>query len=220
MPIRIKPTIELGRCQIDLDGIKKIIDLMNKEFSKVVYKADDDVWEIYLAKAEEFYEAIKTRDKLDSIIIEAELYVDKKHTLIDESSITELDVEMQFLEKSMKVVFSAEEASISLSASPEEESWFEHFIIDIEKCFMPLNRIEKTIWSKIGVYYIWPIVEMTTGINYFRPYCVITIKKKLPNPMIENIKANLISNIIWWLLTLVSGGAITFLTLWWTGKLK
>jgi hypothetical protein len=71
MPIRIKPVHDLGPCQLDLESIKGICDLVEQNFNDASFSAEDGVWEVYDARKNELISAISLRETLDSFTVKA-----------------------------------------------------------------------------------------------------------------------------------------------------
>lgn len=193
MPIRIKPSHDLGPCILTLDSIKNIAALVERDFTEVNYSASDKVWEIYDEPVRTFLDAISKRETLDSFRLQA---------TSDRKSL------------SLRLVFNEEEATVTCEAPPEEGNWFEHFLIDLNK-FILSPYYRQLIVHKFGrreIYFRLPLLFIPFDINVASstPYSRIIIRQKPPNPFIENIKANLVSNIIW----LVAGGILVFILQW------
>lgn len=194
MPIRIKPSHDLGPCILTLDSIKKIIGIVEKDFPAVICSASDKVWEIYHEVSGPFLNAISQRETLDSFRIEAQT---------------------EFEDVRIKLVFNEDKAKVTCVAKPEDEHWFEHFLIDIKNSILPpyykqlfIHKYGKgEISFKIPFVFL-PLID--TRVVGSTPYCRIIIRQKPPSPFIENIKANLVSNIIW----LVAGGILLFVLQW------
>lgn len=216
MPVRIKPNIYLPPCTLNLKGIQGIIELISKDSSEISCSAVDGVWEIYSAKSDEFLETISKRDKLDSLEITGQVY---------EYPFGHPD-EGYKIKKQIKIVFSAVEASVSLLAHPDEENWFEHFLIDLKKLLLPPTFSQRFSFSSGGLKYLSPKIELgivgvgaslNPSFGFSTPYCRIILQKTPPDPFWENVKANLASNIIWAILVFLFGVILTLIT---TGQLK
>ena len=190
MPIRIKPHHILKPCILTLKSIQGIIELVHQDFPTATYTALDECWEIYDESKDVFLDAISHRDKLDSLTI-------KGKTM--SSSIT----------REIELVFSNKEAIINCVAPPENENWFEHFMIDINKQILPPSFAQTMayVYGKNSFYLSLPISLPIGTMQNSTPYCRIVIHTKPPNSFIENIKANLVSNIVW----VVLGIGLTFL---------
>lgn len=171
MPVHIKPAYHFGRCKLTLNSVKKIAQLVNDNFDEVSFSAREGIWEITDESQQKFLEQVSQRKTLNSLIINA------SNTKPEQRRIA--------------LVFDQTEAVLRVIASPEQEHWLEHFIIDLKKHISAptiSQRLELTTYDKASKASI-PAPSS--------PYCKIEISRKEPNPFIENIKANLASNAIW-----------------------
>lgn len=195
MPIRIKPKYDLGLCMLDLEGIKAIAERVNTDFPSALYTAFDGMWEVYDEPKDGFINAISQRQTLDGIKITGSL-----QTQNDERKLT--------------IVFDDKEANVTVIASQDYFDWYEHFLIDIKKYILPPSLNQRfgsvnDIHFGIGIPlllvrpYIPIAIKGTT-------YCRITIKKKPPNPLMENVKAGIITNFLWWIITGLVGAGVGF----------
>lgn len=222
MPVRIKPKHFLKPCRLNLESIEKIAYLIESKLRYVELEAIDGIWEIYNENRERFVEQISKRSRLDSLSISAGVAIAMAN-VSQFQRMKELD---DLNEKSVTITFDSEKAVVSLTAPPEEEEWFEHFLIDLDKCLLPPSALQKVnyLYTNTQPYLrLLPVfrnIFSNTMDSGTVPYCQIIIKEKPLNPMAENIKANLISNVIWWVLTLIGGGILMLLGLFWAGKLK
>jgi hypothetical protein len=208
MPIRIKPSYDLGPCVLKLDGIKGIITRVIDEFPDARFNATDDVWEIFAEPSEVFLQNISQRKSLESFWVEAEK--------------TNNDL------LSLKIVLNKKEANVFLVASPKHQEWFEHFLIDIKKC------LDKPDFSQVLAYgatstgldivsFLAATISVTASVStkanikFSAPYCKIIIQPNQPSALAENIKANLISNVIWAALVFLAGVIVTLIS---TGRIR
>ncbi len=202
MPIRIKPVTDLGPCILDLANIKCICSLIEMSFGSVSCSAEDGIWEIYDADVTQLISAISERAKLDALKIEA-----KVETRI------------------ITLVFDRYQATIKFSGPYELENWFEHFLIDLRKCIghptlaqsMFAGR-ERGDYQPIGYPSLLLLQGMTTNaiVAAIRavPYCRIILHHRPPSSFMENIKANLVSNLIWTIAIFVLGFLAAVLIFW------
>jgi hypothetical protein len=149
------------------------------------------VWEIYDETSERFIDEISKRDTLDSFRV---------YALSDVRVIT------------LELSFNDTEARVTCDAPPTEENWFEHFLIDVKKCVRSPFYRQLLVYSGHEIYLKLPLVFVPFKVNGGQsiPYSKIIIRQKPPSPFIENIKANLVSNIIW----LITGGILVFILQW------
>lgn len=187
MPVRIKPVQNFSPCIITLDGLKGISELIEAEFTDITYSATDGIWEIYNETQEQFFDTIVNREELDSFNLKAE-------------SIEGME------KKSVELIFNESTAQVTFNASPNQERWFQHFLTDLDKYLLrpSLAQLLVHTYENPDVYFRVPLVFLSVPIrlnNLAVPYCKIVIQKKPPNPFIENIKANLVSSVIWVALT-------------------
>ncbi len=196
MPIRIKPEHDLGVCTLNYESIEGIVDLVQTEFPNSKYSAEDGVWEIFDENSDEFLSAIQAREKLDSFTIISDVMVGE--------------------DRNLKLSFNKEEAKVNFTASLDQERWFEHFILDLKDNILPSTVSQRMM-------YVYGKSNFLVGFNFFlfsffvpfipgttTDYCRILIQQKPPNPFIESVKANLVSNFIWLVL-----GAISILIAQW-----
>ncbi|HEY9858571.1 MAG TPA: hypothetical protein V6D16_03630 [Candidatus Obscuribacterales bacterium] len=197
MPIRIKPKYIIGTCVITFEDIQKIAALVDAEFSFSNYSATDRIWEIYDETQSPFLTEISQRDTLGSLEIRA----------CDNAPVDSREI---------KIIFDKKEASITCTADPKHERWFEHFVADLEKLTHPPTFSQMIDYG--GFYRnllsitVKAVLLYDASLNTSTPYCKIVIREKPPNPFVENIKANIVSNIIWAVGVFVFGVAATLLT--------
>ncbi len=201
MPIRIKPSHKLAPCILTLESIKKITELVGRDFSNdwdsVSFSASDGPWEIYDEPREAFLQAIAERSKLDSFIVEV-----KSEGSIDK----------------MGLVFNEMEAKVMLVADPQHENWFEHFMVDLKKCLLPPSfaQLVGHVYGQqdfsFDIRLAFLAIPISPSLMISTPYCKIVIRQKPPSPFVENIKANIVSNIIWAIVVFVLGAVFTLVT--------
>jgi len=196
MPVRIKPSNDLGVCTLTLESIKQIAQIVKADFPGAKHSAADGIWEIYDEDVDTFLAAIQDREKLDSIVIVAD------------STTTASN-------RHLEIVLNHKEAKIDCVAPQTDENWFEHLLTDIKKHILPPSFAQLMIHTtgKTSFYIGLPpffTVLIPFGPSAATAYCRILIQQKPPNPFIENIKANLVSNIIW----LVLGGIFVLAAQW------
>ncbi|MFZ7133116.1 MAG: hypothetical protein ACOWWR_12220 [Eubacteriales bacterium] len=173
MPIRIKPNFDLGLCVLNLHAIKGIISSLDNNFTGAKFSANYDYKEIYDESGDVFLDFISELDNLDSFSAKAS--GDIKGSLL-----------------SLELIFNDVDAKISFVALPEHETWIEHFMIDLKKLLLPQTFLQKT-----------HVFLNSYHKRELKPYSRIILKQKPANPLIENIKANIVSNFIWVILGMV-----------------
>ncbi|BAZ00488.1 hypothetical protein NIES37_44800 [Tolypothrix tenuis PCC 7101] len=197
MPIRIKPTYTIGTCVVTFEDIQKIAQLVDTEFPLSTYSATDKIWEIYDETQSSFLTAISQRDTLDSLEIRAS----------DNAPVDSREI---------KIIFDKKEASVTCTADPKHERWFEHFVADLEELTHPPTFSQ--MMDQGGFYRDLLNITVKITLPHYvslgtsTPYCKIVIREKPPNPFIENIKANIVSNIIWAVGVFIFGVAATLVT--------
>jgi len=144
MPIRIKPVYDLGPCVLDLESIQGICALVDQNFGDSSYSGEDDVWEVYDEDAQGFIAAISAREALDTFMVDA-------------SNATETATETNVSNtvssrpgKAIRLIFDKYQASVKFSGPPDQEHWFEHFLIDLKKCLRGFGSII-TVLATAGV---------------------------------------------------------------------
>ncbi len=56
------------------------------------------------------------------------------------------------------------------------------------------------------------LLPLAFGVTVSAPYCKIVIRQKPPSPFVENIKANLVSNLIWVIIVFLLGFVASVVT--------
>lgn len=196
MPIRITPSLNLGPCVLTLEDIKNIADIVEKEFPQAIFSANDKIWQIYGEPKIPFLDAIAHRDTLDTFGIGAK-------------------VDLRGKSRDITILFNDKEASIKLAADPEDETWFEHLVTDIKKHVRPPTFRQIVAYlskeSRLDVRLAFLAIPVDLSATLTTPYCKIVIKQKPPDPFVENVKANIVSNIIWTIIVFVLGVAATLI---------
>jgi hypothetical protein len=108
----------------------------------------------------------------------------------------------------IKIVFNKDEATVTCNAHPSQQTRIEHFLLDLNKHVLPpsfsqrianlYRKSERTLGFPsviFGPFFAMSIDGMLESTK--NPYSYIVIKENPPNPFIENIKANLVSSVIW-----------------------
>jgi hypothetical protein len=194
MPIRIKPKIDLGPCVLTLKCIEGITELVIKEFPDATFSANDYIWEIFDENRAVFIKEISEREKLDEFIVSVKtpaLTSTPKKDLIEE----------------IKIVFNKDEATVTCDAHPSQQNWIEHFLLDLNKHILPPSFSQRVanLYRKGELSVSLPVVfgsllaislDGATD-STKNPYSHIVIKESPPSPFVENIKANLVSSVIW-----------------------
>ena len=191
MPVRIKPTYDLGPCVLNLESIQKIVNRVEGDFPATTNCfANDDVWEIFDEPGQSFLAAISQHDTLDSFSVKATSSTSGNRKEID-------------------ITFDEKKAEIRCTAHPEHEQWFKHFLIDITEYILPPSFVQLTahryMQGGFNLSFMFLSIPFNPSSAASTPYCRIVIRKKPPNPFVENIIANLVSNVIWIMLVFVFG---------------
>lgn len=232
MPIRIKPVIDVGPCVLDLDSIKQICDLVTTELSDVRFSADDDTWEVYDATKDEFITAITPRERLDSFVIVASTAAQASSTGSTSSS-GDTAPSTGTIERTVEITFNQYQATIKFTGGQQHERWFSHLVTDVRSHLKAPRFQQRLSTASTGEQrrdeplsalptLIIPGVSSTLAEFIFGyamkagtlPYSLIILHRQPPNPLWENIKANIISNIIWVILAAVVLYALGALTVW------
>ena len=82
---------------------------------------------------------------------------------------------------------------------PDHLEWFEDFVFDLDKYLKPATLAQR-MWILSN--------ELPSPYKVSIPrsrYCQIVIKRKVPDPFLEGIKVNLVSNLIWAILGVMIG---------------
>lgn len=178
MPIRIKPHYDLKPCILDLSSIEEISDILVKYFPDVKFSANRGALQIYDEPKDSFIKYISNYDSIDSFSVEGQSNIEGSILVI-------------------KMVFDEEHASVSFVGSLEHNNWIEHFITDVKK-----KLHEPSLRQKFSNIFREGY-DTNNPYKTFRPYCKIVLKKKQASLLIENIKANILSNIIWVILGMI-----------------
>jgi len=198
MPTRIKPEHELGPCVLTLESIKGIAELIGTNFQTSLYSAHDGVWEVYDEPREKFLQEVEQRNTLDSFRVEAR----------GEINCTQRQIDLKFNES---------EAVLICAAHPTQQNWFEHFLIDFNKYVLPPTFSQKFAHSYLtpssislpfGAFLALSTFSVDLAFPGRVPYCKIVIKKRPPNPFMQNVKAGLISSAIITIIALAVGFAV------------
>jgi len=219
MPIRIKPIHKLEPCVLDFNSIKNICKLVEKHFPKVIFSAQEDFWEIYNERSLEIIlEAISKRERLDLFGVEGAEYESGTKTFQFEDNETQAESDAtknqnsisiirgsgvihgpDILIRSVKVEFTQYQATIHCEMPPDHLEWFEDFVFDLDKYLKPATLAQR-MWILSN--------ELPSPYKVSIPrsrYCQIVIKRKVPDPFLEGIKVNLVSNLIWAILGVMIG---------------
>jgi hypothetical protein len=196
VPIRINPVQKLPPCLLTLESIEGICSRVTRDFPDAAFSAEDGPWEIYDEDAAQFLAEVSKRDELQDFVV---------------CGITTQPA------RRLEMIFNEEEATVKLQADVDQLDWFEHFLIDIQKFLLkPITSQLLPRRGQIGSLPLPYFLMLTSSLfelylaGVRAKYCRILIRKKPPNPMAENIKANLISNLIW----LILGISFTLLGVW------
>jgi len=204
MPERIKPKYDFGPCRLNRASIERITALITEYLPSALFTAEEGIWETYDENRGELLKAIAPRKRLDAFRARAE----------DETSGRARVVEL---------AFTPTEASLTSTLSPVDQDWLEHLIIDVRKALLRpslpqrlavLAREGKTggggFLTATAFAAALAVTFQYATAPRRAPYSRIILNEVPPSPFIANVKANLVSNLIWLLL----GIAITFLVQW------
>jgi hypothetical protein len=219
MPIRIKPVHDLKPCVLDLESIKEICSLVEQNFNEAIFSGEDGVWEVYNEGKDNFISAISPRETLDSFTVEA------RNRVVVTKTYGNTVLNTAEIEKDINILFNKYQATVKFSGPHDLENWFEHFMFDLKKHLRApsfrqrlLAESGKGDYGPLGITI--PAGSMAAGIiklgmsSGSARYCQIVLHKRPPSAFIENIKANLVSNLIWVVIVFTAGVAFTFFTLW------
>lgn len=231
MPVRIKPIQDLGPCILTLQSIKGICTIMEKEFGNVAFTAEDDIWIVYNEPSVAFLSTIEKRDKLDTFIAEAppplfesgikieaasieRLVIGSEQSLISlpTTTIASLGTETNTPNnrKSVKLVFSKEEAKVIFDISPDDKDWLDHFMLDLKKHIHNPSFLQRFGGIPIPIVFI----NGAAVIPIQQPYCRIILKPKQPNQRLIGIGDNIAANVIYDIMKYVIGAIAGILALW------
>ncbi len=98
--------------------------------------------------------------------------------------------------RKLGIAFTDSEATVTCIAPPEYYDWFEHFMIDLKK-HLRLGTFAQGFFGTTGGE--WGLIPILR-----KPHCQIVICKTPPSTLAENVKFNLIANLIWALLGALS----------------
>ena len=227
MPIKIKPVRDLGPCTLDLDGIKGICSLLDKEFKDVRYIAEDDIWSVFDEPCHTFIEAISQREKLDGFTAETPPFLDSSRVRVEADFIenliihptqeNNLDSQLSASQssrnqhgKKIKLVFNREEAKVIFDIQPQDQDWLDHFLLDLNKFFSP-----PTLLQKFGGFPLpLMLVDNTLVISFEQPRCHIFLKKKEPNQRLIGIGDDIIASLFYDFLKFIVAAIVTLIAAW------
>lgn len=164
-----------------------------EEFPSALFFATDEAWEIYDEDSRDnFLNAISHRETLDSFIVSTPRPSPR-------------ELELRFTESEAKILY---------KGNPDDENWFEHFLSDLKKSILPPTFRQLAVYaaSSGGNRFDLTLVfqySIPINIRVETPYCKIVIQQRPPNQFVENVKANLVSNIIWAVITFALGVVAT-----------
>ena len=122
--------------------------------------------------------------------------------------------------KSVELSFTRREASVKLRGSNEDMHWFEHFMMDLRRSVRRPRFSERGLGRKFliiilsGLASTLPAPIQDEGLPSGAPYSIIILQQEPPSPLIEGIKVNLISNVIWVVAAFVAGIVLTAFIAW------
>lgn len=231
MPVRIKPVHDLGPCILTLESIKGICTLMDKEFGDVSFTAEDDIWTVYNEPSGAFLPTIVGRDKLDTFIAEAPPPSLESGVKIEAASIERIIIgaEQSLIglptttiaslgvgtgtsnaHKSIRLVFSKEEAKVIFDISPDNKHWLDHFMLDLRKHINAPSFLQRFGGLPIPIVFVSGAVVVPIQ----QPYCRIILKPRQPNQRRIGIGDNIAANVIYDIMKLVLGAIIGIIALW------
>ena len=206
MPVRIKPVHDFGPCVLDLDGIKNICALVDKDFPNPKYSAEDDMWEVYDESSANFIDLIQTHKKLDSFVVSA-----------TNTSVLNLASQPIQPDKTLKLIFNQYQATLKFTGDESLKRWLNHFFNDLKELIHPptfrqlINTqkrggdlepisLPKTVFITSASAIISGLIDKGISMaltGNSAPYCKIIIQKKEPNQFWNDVKTGLVTNIIW-----------------------
>ena len=230
MPVRIKPVRDLGPCTLNLEGIKGICALMDREFGRVSYAAEDDIWIVYNEPSTSFLHMIGGRDKLDALTVEAPPPPPESAIKIEAGSIERLVIgseqglmgvpeatanvsggtNIPTIRKSVKLVFNKDEAKVILDIDPDDKDWLDHFLLDLNKHLGPPTFLQGFGGFPIPILF----VGGAAVIPIEQPYCHIALKPRQPNQRLIGIGDNIAANVLYDVLKIAIGAIIGLLAAW------
>jgi len=177
-----------------------LTEVMTSNLPSAVFAAEEGIWEIYDELRPTFLTALRPRKRLDAFRAHAE----------DLSSGRSRFVEL---------AFTSTEAALTSTLEPDDESWLEHLIIDLRKALLSPSFSQRLAVAAregkrgggglvLAASFNFAIESVTTPRR--APYARIVLDEPEPSAFIENVKANLVSNLIWLLL----GIAATVVVQW------
>lgn len=191
MPVRVNPVQHFGPCILTLASLKGICDRVLVDFPSAKFNGTDGVWEIFDEGMDVFIDEVSRRERLDSFTVKA-----------SNSS----------KRSSLKIIFDGQIAQVTLQDGSDAMYWFEHFLIDIRSHLLKPSLRQSLSRPMTGesanFEYSLPGLAMVPfflfgALSSTSRHCTIVIKENPPSPRVENIKANLISNVIWLILGVV-----------------
>ena len=206
MPSRIKPVHDLGSCTLNLENIKGICALIDKEFGHSFYAAEDDIWIVYNEPTTSFLQAIDERDRLDSFTAFAVSPSSKgPGTIIYPSLDRSHDVD-----KAVELIFNKDIAQISFNIGPDDNYWLEHFLLDLDKHISSPTFLQKFSGIPIPIVFLSSAVVIPISL----PYCRIILKSDQPNQRLIAIEDNITASIIYDILKFIIGAIMGIFSLW------
>ncbi len=175
---------------LDLDGVKGICALMDREFGNVTYNAEDGIWMIFDEPSNSFITNISEREKLDSFSAESG----------------------QVQSKRVRLVFNEEEAKGIFDVAPNDSGWLEHFMLDLKKNIRPPSLLQRFGGFPIPLLLVAGGSALVVPIK--QPYCRISIKSRQPNQRIRGIADNVVANMLYDLLKVAVGAVLLLVAAW------
>ncbi|MEM9220603.1 MAG: hypothetical protein AAGD25_40570 [Cyanobacteria bacterium P01_F01_bin.150] len=136
------------------------------------------------SNGESFLNIISRRDQLDSFRLFAQ---NKQDNL-----------------KNLEIIFDQREAKISLKASPSESEWFKHFQLDLQEAILPpsMAQLATHRYGQGNLTFTFGLLAVPNlTLSSSVPYCRILLRRKALNPFIESVKAGIIANFFWLIIT-------------------
>lgn len=240
MPIRINPQYDLGPCGLNAKTIKLILILVLNKYSNASFEIRDGAWEFYgkltlkvktqndlqtlqqtmngnqlilqmdnIEPLDAFLKTIASRDKLDSFSVNAPA------RLVHEITETIQSIDDIRPTNTITLTFNRDIAEVSFSGKPDTQNEIEHLLFDLKKYLLPPTFKQLIKHGGFNQSLQLSVLSLMFPLNvnklYDTPYCAIQIRSQPPDPMLESIKANLLSNIIWVVITFLGGVIATLI---------
>lgn len=198
MPVRIKPKLALDPCVLNLDSIKGITSLVQRDFPQVRFSASSGIWEVYDEQSrDDFIKAIAEKETLDAFEVVASA-----------SGLQQLELK-----------FTASDAQIAFIGGPSDLDRHEHFLFDLKKHILKPTALQVAAWGFADTRWLaylrlpFLMVPLNLDSAAFAPYTKIIIHQRQPNRFLEGISINLISTVIWTFIVFLVGLITAYLAI-------